>query len=212
MSKMQPTTILSDFADTYPTVFYESSEIIVHPGEAPDDMYVLEAGTVHQLDISSAGSEIVLNVFAPPAFLSVFWLFDAVENRFTYKAQERVTAKKIPCKDMQRFLLTHPEFTYDTMRRLVRGLDGFVTRLTHQMYGSAEQKIITELIIEARRFHKHSTTNIALKVGVNDLAARTGLARETVSRNIQKLISSNLIEKSGSTIIIPNLSKLEEAL
>lgn len=206
---MQNNNILADFASNYPSAFFSPKETIVHPGDSPQDIFVIQSGSVHQLDISPTGNEVIINVFKPPAFLSVFWLFEESENRFTYSAVDQVVLHKIPRKDMQKFLLDHPQFIYDTMQRLVRGLDGFVTKMTHQMYGTAEQKIATELVIEARRFHKNSMHHIAVAIGVNDIAARTGLARETVSRQIQNLIAKKLIEKSASTIIIIDLQKLE---
>jgi CRP-like cAMP-binding protein len=209
---MSQTISLANFASSYPAVFFVASETIVHPGDLPQDIYVLESGSVHQLDISPTGNEVIINIFAPPAFLSVFWLFEDIENRFTYRAVDQVVARKIPRAEMQKYLLENPQFTYDTMQRLVRGLDGFVLKLTHQMYGTAEQKIATELVIEARRFHKNSKLQIPLKIGVNDIAARTGLARETVSRQLQKMIVKKLIEKSASTIIITDLAKLEQLM
>ncbi len=203
-------TILHDFAQTHTAHAYKKGETLVRPGEVPADILFIESGKVLQLDISPNGSEIVINVFAEPAMLSVFWLFDANENRFTYKASTDVVIRRAPREDVQAFLLDRPQVLYATLQRVVRGLDGFITRMTYQMYGSAEKKTAIELLLEVKRFHKNKKTNIALESNINDFTARTGLARETVSRQITALITKGLVAKKKSKLVVIDVAKLEE--
>lgn len=203
-------TALKDFAQTHSAHTYKKGDVLVRPGEAPSDILFIESGKVHQLDISPNGNEIVVNVFAEPAMLSVFWLFEANENRFTYKASTDVVIRRAPRKDVQAFLLDRPKVLYETLHRVVRGLDGFITRMTYQMYGSAEKKTAIELLIETKRFHKSKKTNVTLESNVNDFTARTGLARETVSRQVAALMAKGLLTKKKSKLVVVDVAKLEE--
>lgn len=203
-------TTLKDFAFSHAAHTYKKGDVLVRPGEVPSDILFIESGKVLQLDISPNGNEIVINVFAEPAMLSVFWLFEANENRFTYKASTDVVIRRVPRDDVQAFLLVRPTVLYETLQRVVRGLDGFITRMTYQMYGSAEKKTAIELLIEAKRFHKTKKTNITLESNVNDFTARTGLARETVSRQIAGLMAKGLVAKKKSKLVVVDVAKLEE--
>lgn len=198
------------FAQSYPVYAYKKGDILVRAGDAPEDVYFIVHGKVSQIDIAPNGSEIVVNVFAKPSFLSIFWIFDGAPNRYTYQALGDVRVHKAPKSAVQKFMLGNSEVMYVTMQRLVRGLDGFMARMAYQMYGSAEKKTAAELLFEAKRFHKNATVNITLDSSVNDLSARTGLARETVSRQVGSLLQKELIAKSGNRITIVDLAELED--
>lgn len=200
---------IRNFAQKYPLATYKKGAVIVRPGTNPDEAFFIVQGKVNQFDIAPNGNEVVVNVFAKPAFLSIFWIFDAADNRFTYKAVSDVRVHRAPKSDVQKFMLANPEIMFATLQRVVRGLDGFMIRMAYQLYGSAEKKIAIEILLEAKRFHKLETKNIKLESSVNDLTARTGLARETVSRQIASLLQKELIKKKNNLILITDLDTLE---
>ena len=71
-----------------------------------------------------------------------------------------------------------------------------------------------ELIIESRRFgEKLRDGSIKLTVNEQDLAARAGMTRETVSREIQRLKAKDWLHigKHGGIVIV-NLPAIEAAL
>lgn len=202
--------LLADFTQQYPKKFFKAGDVLIRTGDKPADILCISNGKVHQIDISPSGNEIVVNVFAEPALISVFWMFEQNESRYTYKAVSDVTVRVIPRESLQAFMLQNPPFMYETLHRVVRGLDGFVLRMTYQMYGSAEKKTAVELLFEAKRFHKAETENVRLTSSINDITARTGLARETVSRQITRLKNRGLIEKNKNKISICSVAELEK--
>jgi CRP-like cAMP-binding protein len=200
---------VKEFYSQYPAYQFKHDSVIVRAGDIPQDLFFIIQGKVNQIDIAPSGNEVVVNVFAKPSFLSIFWLFGATENRFTYKAMTTVKIHRVPRADFQKFMLTNPEVTFMTFQRVIRGLDGFMMRMAIQLYGTAEKKIAVELLLDAKRFHKLDDMNIALDANLNELTARTGLARETVSRQIACLIRRGLVVKANNKIVIADLSKLE---
>ncbi len=202
-------TDMREFYLKYPLVSFKKDQVITRAGDVPEDIFFIVQGKVNQIDIAPSGNEVVVNQFAKPSFLSIFWLFSGSQNRFSYKAANAVKVHKVPRLDFQKFMLNNPEVAFLTLQRVVRGLDGFMMRMAMQLYGSAEKKIVIELLIEARRFHKLDETNIVLDGNLNELTARTGLARETVSRQIANLIRRGLISKDGNKLVISNITELE---
>lgn len=200
-----------DFASEYPLATYKKGAVIVPSNYLPNEIYFIHTGKVYQLDASQDGTATVVNIFSKPAFLSIFWLFGSVKNSYYYKAHTNVSVHKIPLHDAQNFMLHNPDVLYVTVQRVVRGLDGFTARLAAQMQGSAEQKVDLELLLEVKRFHS-TTKNVILDLNVSELAARTGLARETVSRYVGQLIDDGLIVKNNNKLCIVDVSRLKDSL
>lgn len=200
---------VKEFCVKYPLVSYKKDATIVRADDVPDDLFFIVQGKVSQNDIAPSGNEVAVNIFAKPSFLSIFWLFSGSQNRFIYKAMTPVKVHRVPRIDFQKFMLDNPEVAFVTLQRVVRGLDGFMMRMAIQLYGTAEKKIAIELLLEAKRFHKLDTIHVTLDGNLNELTARTGLARETVSRQIACLIRRGLVKKENNKIVITDVEKLE---
>lgn len=71
---------------------------------------------------------------------------------------------------------------------------------------------LTQLIIYARRFGKENqnVVNFDWHLTHEQLASQTGLARESVTRQIKKLQDKGLVNYSGKKLLIRDLKKLEE--
>ena len=80
------------------------------------------------------------------------------------------------------------------------------------MGSDARIRILYELLLEGRRFGaRHQKGVYIIKMHVYELAARTGLTRETASRELSKIKSLGIkINKQG--IEVQNLNKLEDEL
>jgi CRP-like cAMP-binding protein len=92
-------------------------------------------------------------------------------------------------------------------------MDGLLGRMSLLMRSSAKNRLIYELVIEARRFgENHKDGGYKLDISEISLGARAGLSRETVSREMHKLKYSGLIEIRAKSIIVKDLSLLEDKL
>ena len=71
--------------------------------------------------------------------------------------------------------------------------------------GNAYHKVVNELLIQEKRFGKVELTH-------SKLASLTGLSRETVTREIQKLQKKKIIKYKGWKLKIINSEKLNQEL
>ncbi len=102
---------------------------------------------------------------------------------------------------------------YDLLGRLYQGTDGLLGRLVQLMSGSAQTRLLYELVIECHRLsHKSKIGDYQLPLKEGDLAARTGLSRETVSRELHKAKDLGLVEVNGQAIVIKDLPAIEQKL
>jgi CRP-like cAMP-binding protein len=85
--------------------------------------------------------------------------------------------------------------------------------MVYLMAGSAYARLITEVLITAKRFgERKANDSIVSSLSETDLAMRAGLTRETVSREMKRLKEKGLVEVRRNEIMVPDLAKLEEEL
>ena len=87
------------------------------------------------------------------------------------------------------------------------------------MAGSAYARLLTELIIQTKRFGRKITIkdnkrNDSREVMINEIemASQTGLTRETVSRAMKVLKKKGLVTFSQNHLIVISLEDLEKEL
>jgi CRP-like cAMP-binding protein len=164
--------------------------------------------------ISSGGEEVVINTFKSGAFFPIGWMLNDTTNSYFYQAGEESEVFKMPKTEVRKFLESEPDILFDLMKRIYKGLDGYFMRMQYLMAGNAYSRLITELIILSKRFGQKTkgSDQILLKTTEKDLAAQTGITRETVSREFKKLIDKNIISFQTEHLIIKSLGDLEKEL
>ncbi len=196
----------------YPKHSYPKGQILVFADESPEHIFYITEGRVRQYDISYRGDEIVVNTYKPPAFFPMAWALAQVPNKYFFKTETETELHIVPLADAQAFLADNPNVTLDLLTRVYRGMEGVLGRLVHLMSGTARSRLIYELIVESRRFGQKQSDSIALEASETDLAARSGLSRETVSREIGKLKEQGWLKLDSKHIVITDLAALEQAL
>ena len=94
-----------------------------------------------------------------------------------------------------------------------KAIDGLQGRIIQLMSGNARSRVVYELVNECINFSQTLPDgSCLLSVSETDLAARSGLSRETVSREINKLKKIDLVVIKSRNILIPDAAALEKLL
>lgn len=207
------TDTIDKFFSQYPKRSYPKGQILVFADESPEHIFYIVKGQVDKYDVNYRGEEIIINIFKPPAFFPMSWAINRTPNKYFYKTETATELHVVPAEDALEFLKQNPDVTLDLLGRLYRGLEGMYGRIVHLMSGTARSRVIYELIIECRRFGKQQPDG-GYVLGANevDLAARSGLSRETVSREISKLKSQGWLALDGKDLLVKDIVPLEQAL
>ncbi|MCA9323799.1 Crp/Fnr family transcriptional regulator [Candidatus Saccharibacteria bacterium] len=190
---------------------YDMGDVIIQSLEPQEYVYYIARGKVVQYDISPSGNELTLNTLAEGAFFSANWLFEKSHtSSFFYKAGSRCTLHRVPNQNVLRYLESNQDVALDLLARIARGSDGILKRLSAQMSNSAQTQLVTELLIELKRFSKESADgSFSVRTSINELTAKSGLARETVSRQLSILIKDGIIRKERGSLVIIDRNRLE---
>lgn len=205
---------LNKFFQKYKTRKYKKGEVLIRGGDEPAGLFFLKEGVVRQYIISFSGEEVTLNIFKPLSFFPMSWAINDSSSIYHFEAMGAATVGIAPKQDFLKFIKKEPDVLLDLVKRIYRGLDGYFIRMEYSMFGDARSRLIVELLIWAKRFGQkkgHSLT-VNFKLTEKDLAAQIGIARETVSREIQKLKQAGLIEFHKNILVINNLERLQNEL
>lgn len=204
---------IDNFFSSYPERTYPKGQILLFPNEPPEHIYYVKEGCVKVYDISYRGDELIINLFKNPAFFPMSWVLNRSENKYFYSTEEPSELYVAPVDDTYAFLQENPDVVLDLMQRVYRGVDGILERMVLLMTGTARSRVVYEIIIDCKRFAKQiSADEYELSTNELGLAARTGLSRETISREINKLKENKLIKVSNKSIVIKKVSSLENLL
>lgn len=191
---------------------YSKGKLITLANQEPAGISLLISGLVEQYDITPEGNKLTVNVYKPPAFFPMSWAINKTPNAYFFGALTDVELRQADADETVAFLKANPDVMFDLLSRVYRGTDALLRRLMLAASGIAASRLIFELLIEAYRFGvENNDGTMGIKVKQSVLAARSGLARETVSRELHKLEQENLISRNKQEITIA-VKSLEQKL
>ncbi len=204
---------VNDFFASHRLRNYKKGEILIRADENPSGIFYLLKGNVKEYAISKKGEEIIVNIFKPGAFFPMSWAINETDNLYYYEATNETAVFKAEKNEVLDFVKSSPDILFDLLSRVYKGTDGFIIRLVYMMSESAYDRLIAELIIHTQRFgRKIKNDTYEVEISEKELAALTGMTRETVSRSINKLKEKNLIKLTKSTLHIYHLNALQTEL
>ncbi len=203
---------LDTYFGQYKLLAYAKGQVIVSAGDDPAGVMLLLEGIVEQYDITPEGNRVTVNMFKPRAFFPMSWAINRGSNTYFYAAHTDVRLKCADADATVSFLRLNPDVMFDLLSRVYKGTDALLQKLVLATSGIASNRLIFELLIEAYRFGETiDSTRVLIHAKQYSLAARSGLARETVSRELHKLQNDTLILLTRRGIEL-NIKKLEKQL
>jgi CRP-like cAMP-binding protein len=195
---------------TYPLRHYANGQIILFANENPTSLFYLESGKVRKYDVSPKGNELVVLVFKSGAFFPMSWAIAQIPNRFFYRAETDTSLRIIPAEKALEFITSNPDVMQDLLKRMYVNVEGLLERMVYLMSATAARRLMYELAIECRHFGaKQADGSYLVPIREVDLAGRSGLSRETVSREFHKLKENGFVRLEKDGVRVLSLSRLE---
>lgn len=201
--------LLYSFFDKFELKLFVKGKTIINPKN--DKIFFLTKGVVKMLGLSKKREDLTLNIYNAYSLFPLSLIFN-IQNKYAFKSLTETQGYFAPKKDFAKFIMKNPTVLFDLLKRIYQGLDGFFLLSEALLSGDAFYRVLTQLIIYARRFGQKNQNAITFDWHLthHQLASQTGLARESVTRQIKKLQDKGLIGYSGKKLFIYNLLKLEE--
>lgn len=201
--------LLHSFFDKFELKSFAKGTIIIKPSN--DRIFFLTKGIVKMFSVSKQKNELTLNIYKAYSLFPISLIFN-IQNKYAFKSLTETQGYFTPKKDFAKFTIKNPTVLFDLLKRVYQGLNGFFVLSEALLSGDAFYRVLTQLIIYARRFGQKNQNTITFDWHLthHQLASQTGLARESVTRQIKKLQDKGLVGYSGKKLFIYDLSKLEK--
>ena len=195
------------FFSRYPLRNYSKGDLLIWANHEPEGIFFIQSGRVRQFDIFENGHKVTVNTFHSGVFFPMASAINKKPNKYFFESLENTRVRLAPSQDVVDFIYRNPTIMMDLLGRVFGGIDGILQKMSYMMASDAKTRVIFELVTEYKR-----NKRTLIKLNEVDLASQSGLARETVNRQIAKLKSNKLIELTTNGIIIKNLPLLENLL
>lgn len=203
---------IKEFAENYPakTLSAKTSlQKLIKDGYC----FYVEQGKIRLYSQAFDKKEFTINV-STKGCLCPLREFYSNNNDYMVEAYVDSVIRVIPIVAAKNFIMHDVDVANEINTKLVKGLEKMTVRLAQAYYFSASQKIVAILIYLADKYGIEPVTGSAkIRFDQNythdDLASFTGLSRETVSRELEKLKSQQLVDISYKQIFITNYPALK---
>jgi CRP-like cAMP-binding protein len=204
---------ISAFFEPYRPIRYDKGQVFLLEGEKSDYAYYLVEGRVKVYTVSYRGDEVILHVYKPYDFFPLSHVLNQTTNNYIYEADTETVVRRAPIDKVRKLLNAHPAVTLELLRQSYDYINDFLDKQSLLMAGSARRRLLYELVILCRYFStEDSDDRYVLDIREKQLAARTGLSRETINREVKELKNEKVITLTHRQIIVSHINNLEQKL
>lgn len=203
--------------------YHIGKQQIIQSTEDREVVNIIVSGFFRKYLITNDGSIGVQIVYGPGDIFPITLLYRKLYNQplysghetFFYEAMSAAEVYTVDASNLVRAVEADPRLYSDLLQETGRHLEFCINSLENVSLRNSEKRIAHMLSYFARKFGNETKQGIRIEMPLThqNIGEILNITRETVSTNIKNLRDNGLISSSGGggTIIVPNLSKLEEA-
>lgn len=217
-----PRDLLTEFFKNGEKIVADDGEIVHDSDKEKPDIFYVEDGYIKSYTINTEGDYNILNFYGPD---SIFALTPAIRRNIgvrSYRIRstvyfECVTTATIYKRSVDAFLEfvnNNPGIYQELLYHMMHNYQTYLSSTETRQYRYARHRLIHQLVVLASRFgaeHEYGVT-IGLPLTHQDLSDALGMARETITRELEKLRSEGYIVNEHSCITIADVGGLEQEL
>ena len=143
----------------------------------------------------------------------MFLILHDASNLYYFQAMTSSKLSITSKDEIVRFIKNEPSVLLDFTTRLSIGLNGLITTIQYSLFGPVHTRVVSAILLLAKRFGEpqpDGSVLISIHLTHQDIANIVGVARETVSIEMEKLADKNLVSDKRRKITIQNVPRLQE--
>lgn len=202
----------SRLAEAAQQVEFAKGERIFLEGDASDILYTVVRGRVKVFKTTSAGSDVILEIFGPGAPIGAVAVFEGNPYPASAIAHQEAACLAIPRDTFFRLLEEHPSMVRGLLVSLTGRLMELTRRLAERTGGRVEQRLARFLLKLAEEMGRPTADGISIPLPLarQDLADLTGTTIETAIRVMSRWNKQGIVRTESGGFTILDRQALEE--
>lgn len=183
---------------------------LVTSGEDAKGVFLIRAGFIKVYSISDEGNEYLHIIYKPGETFPLIWALLGLRRRVFYEALTDCTLNVLAKAEFIEETSRNAEFSFGVLKSLAEQFYVYADRIDNLQYKTAYEKVVYRLLFLAGRFGSNNGEGILIELPVTHelISESINLARESVSRQIEKLEKQNLISYEKGYIILKDAKAL----
>lgn len=193
---------------------YNPGATILYQGEVPRSAYIVKSGYAKSFNISSDGSEQIVNFHVPGEILPIGWVFGkATASLYFVEAMTQCSLVLVQRDAIQKEIYNQPKLMEAMLDQSVSNYTATMLHICALEQAKAQQKILYTLYYLSRKFgsFKSDKADILIELTHQDIASLVGLTRETTATELNKLKKQGILSYKNKKYQV-NVKKLIEAM
>jgi CRP-like cAMP-binding protein len=195
---------------------FRKGDIIVRgDGEDPNGVYHIEQGFVKLYSINGRGEEYIHMVCGKDDIFPVPWLTDLRVTSLYFEPLADTTVRRVQPESISAMTLQSLPLTYALLHRAVKMLIMYMACLDNLEFKYTQERLAYRLLLLTARFGKQNGNgSIVLDVPLSQagLANSINASRESVSRDMERLMRRGIIAYDHRRILVQDTNKLADLL
>lgn len=194
---------------------YERGEKIIRPNELNSYVILVKSGILKIFKSSKNGRETIINIINAASYDELlFGINTSYIKKYTISALTEVEIIRAPKEEFNNYLQENPREYNGLMQQLSRCLEIVYEQMEILKSGNAYYKIASIIYYLAKETGTTEKKSIKLGFRITHqmIANLTGLTRETVTVQLNKLRTKNYIDYEENILKIKNIDNLSKLL
>jgi len=189
-----------------------AGKILFRAGAPGDGCYRVEDGLLKAMMVSSSGAERILEFLGPGDIVGALSIIDGLPRSATVAAVRDAVVSFLSCAEFEAFADKHPEVYKSLIRVLAERLRETDTVVAAHSFLSLKGRVARTMLELADHFGQEVAPGrivIRQKIGQNDLAAMTGIARENLTRVLNDWQRHKVLSRASGYYCLEDKTQLE---
>lgn len=192
-------------------VMVTKGDIILGLESEPNGVYYISTGYVKQYSIKNNGDQSVHLIYGSGEIFPLIWAYLNIEpEAHYYEAISDSLLWRISRDWFHEFATRRLEICYGLSLQLAQQYRIFADRIENLEYKKASQRVAYRILYLSSRFGVRHGKTMVIDVPITHelFASSVNLARESVSREFEKLEHQNIVKRRGRKILIHDMDAL----
>lgn len=191
---MKP-TVLTDFFQKRPAVKCVNGELILYQEKWYESIFMVKSGYIKIYAIGSKGNKHVHVIYTTGDIFPFTWVFTGKTKQLYYESMGTAYVYRANMHEFKDFVSQNHEASYAAFQRLVRQYATYTDRVENLERSIAYQRVGHCLVLFGQRYGEPQVKGTGLDPAFNHvvISESVNLARETVSRAVERLEAKGLI-------------------